>query len=801
MQRFEFSEGTSNKFWEVMVAGAALTTRWGKIGGSVNQRVAELGSAEAAIRERDKLIREKTGKGYREVGTKAKSSKTVAAKTATAAKPAPASNIKPSELAVTKVMDSRGYTRLGRVIVDGKRVLVTGDRALASTDGKTFHNRTSPGQVFAMAVFDGVWVTVGGTEPMVSRDFGDTWKEIKTPRTHDCFEIARDSKGTYWMGCHEGLVLMSNKPDGGWKKAPYKGYDGKMLHVTEIDGKLFWSGSNPGVWDGKKYTRLKGMKKKDVITRIIEMPGGALVAIGDEAVAYRSENRGASWKSVKVPVKEHDLEDCAFVAGALIVVGGGGTILKSTNDGKSFTKIASPARGKLWGIGSWGDGAFLCGDYSTVLKLASPKDTYWKGAKDELAPPPPEIDKNLVPLPKVKNREEAFARQYAEAVKAYKPTADKRPPDAKPELAKLVEADAEGTTDALEVYVDWLQGQGDPRGELAAIQLKQGDGKDKALAKVEKQLFKQHADTLLGKFKALSDVVTLTWRGGFIRTARIANSFDRDPDYGDGTDETAVDIKKLFEELLDHPSARFMRELTVGLIDFEENSYDTIAKLIGKRHLPALRSLYVGDFSYEETELSWSHLGKFEPVYAAVPNLTHLHVRSGSMNLGKIVHPALEHFEVTTGGLEAKSARAIGSAVWPSLRSLSIMVGRERYGGTTSLKDLKPILAGENLPRLQSLGLKNLEFTDDLIEPLALSKILPQLEVLDLSMGTLSDEGIRRLYRYQKAFQHLAKLDIGDNFVTKDGLKLLRTLKIPAEVGKQREDGGDPTDRYASIGE
>jgi predicted DNA-binding WGR domain protein len=63
MQRFEFSEGTSHKFWEVVVAGAVLTTRWGKIGGSVNQRIAKLGSPEAAIKERDKLVREKTGKG------------------------------------------------------------------------------------------------------------------------------------------------------------------------------------------------------------------------------------------------------------------------------------------------------------------------------------------------------------------------------------------------------------------------------------------------------------------------------------------------------------------------------------------------------------------------------------------------------------------------------------------------------------------------------------------------------------------------------------------------------------------
>ena len=723
-----------------------------------------------------------------------RSNKVVAAKTAS--KPAA---IKPSELALTSLRDSSGYTRLGRVLVDGQRVLATGDRVLASTDGKTFHPRTSPGQVFAMAVFDGVYYTCGGPF-MMSRDLGETWKEIKVPAPGYCFAIARDSKGTYWMGCDDGLVLTSTKPDGGWKKASYKGF-GKMLHVTEIDGKLFWAGRDPGVWNGKKYTRLKGVNKTEIVTRIIETPGGVLVAVGDNAIVYRSTNRGESWKKVKVPLKNaEDLEDCAIVAGALIVVGGAGAILKSTNDGQSFTRIASPAYAKLWGIGSWGDGAFICGDSSVLLKLASPKDTYWKGATDELAPKPPEVDKNFVPPPPTKNREEAFARQHAEAVKLYKPTADKRPPDAKPDLAKLVEADAEGTTDALDVYVDWLQGQGDPRGELAAIQLRQARGKDKALAKAEKQLFKQHADALLGKFKDLADVVQLTWRGGFIESARIANSFDRDPDYGDGTEENAVDIEKLFAELLDHPSARFLRRLTVGLVSFEDNSYENVAKMIGKRHIPSLRTLFLGDFTYEETELSWSAAGKLEPIYAALPNLTSLHVRSGSMNLGKIVHPTLEHFEVTTGGLDPKSARAIGSAVWPSLKRLSIMGGRARYGGTTTLKDLKPILAGDNLPRLELLGLRNFEITDSLIEALALSKILPQLSALDLSMGTLSDEGVRKLYRYQKAFQHLEKLDITDNYVSKDGQKLLRTMKLPVEIGKQREDDGDGA-RYASIGE
>jgi predicted DNA-binding WGR domain protein len=33
-QRYEFSEGTSNKFWEIELSGATYTARWGRIGAS-----------------------------------------------------------------------------------------------------------------------------------------------------------------------------------------------------------------------------------------------------------------------------------------------------------------------------------------------------------------------------------------------------------------------------------------------------------------------------------------------------------------------------------------------------------------------------------------------------------------------------------------------------------------------------------------------------------------------------------------------------------------------------------------------
>src|SRR5262245_42795515 len=66
MRRFEFSEGSSHKFWAVDVADNVLTVQYGKIGTAGQTQVKTLASAAAAETQAAKLSAEKTGKGYRE---------------------------------------------------------------------------------------------------------------------------------------------------------------------------------------------------------------------------------------------------------------------------------------------------------------------------------------------------------------------------------------------------------------------------------------------------------------------------------------------------------------------------------------------------------------------------------------------------------------------------------------------------------------------------------------------------------------------------------------------------------------
>jgi predicted DNA-binding WGR domain protein len=68
-RRFELVDGTSSKFWEIEVEGAAHAVRFGRIGTAGQQKVKTFATPAAAIADAAKLIKEKIGKGYREVAT------------------------------------------------------------------------------------------------------------------------------------------------------------------------------------------------------------------------------------------------------------------------------------------------------------------------------------------------------------------------------------------------------------------------------------------------------------------------------------------------------------------------------------------------------------------------------------------------------------------------------------------------------------------------------------------------------------------------------------------------------------
>lgn len=66
-REFHFSEGSSNKFWSIELQELSFIVHYGKIGTQGQSQEKVFATAELAVKEHDKLIAEKTKKGYVEV--------------------------------------------------------------------------------------------------------------------------------------------------------------------------------------------------------------------------------------------------------------------------------------------------------------------------------------------------------------------------------------------------------------------------------------------------------------------------------------------------------------------------------------------------------------------------------------------------------------------------------------------------------------------------------------------------------------------------------------------------------------
>jgi uncharacterized protein (TIGR02996 family) len=350
------------------------------------------------------------------------------------------------------------------------------------------------------------------------------------------------------------------------------------------------------------------------------------------------------------------------------------------------------------------------------------------------------------------------------------------------------------------VYADLLQSRGDPRGELIAMDHRLlTHGPSPELQRARDALFARHREAWLGDLSEHGPCVELSWRLGFIKSARIALDWDH---YDAG-----VEPDQLLARLLAHPSARFLQELRLGMVNFEgENFYDgMIDVLVGAGPHPTLRRLHIGDYDFpDETEISWTEVGDAGSLWPHCEGLREVILQGGGISLGEIDLPELRSFEVRTGGLDRAAIRSICSARWPELRRLVLWFGDESYGAEGTTDDIRPVLDGTGLPSLRHLGLMNADFTDAICAALPAARILPRLLTLDLSMGVMTDEGARRLSEHREAFLHLQRLDLSDNYLEHAGVQLVQGLCGRVETGRQKTpyvSADGKVQRYPSVGE
>ncbi|WP_329378947.1 STM4015 family protein [Streptomyces sp. NBC_01716] len=286
------------------------------------------------------------------------------------------------------------------------------------------------------------------------------------------------------------------------------------------------------------------------------------------------------------------------------------------------------------------------------------------------------------------------------------------------------------------------------------------------------------------------------------------------PDAGSVAWRVAVDAyeseeewESAFARFLKAVDATQVRALIVGAwSDVYETAPDGVigAIVAASDQLPSLGALFVGDITYEECEISWINQTAMAPLLNGLPQLHSFGVRGGQgLDMAGVKHERLRSLTVETGGLDADVVRNIAAAELPALERLDIWLGVSWYGANTVVADLEPFLTGVRLPALKSLALRNSEIQDDIAAALAGAPVVARLETVDLSMGTLGDEGAEALLGGQP-LTHLKKLDLHHHFLSEPMRKRIRTTLEPAGVvvdlsGCESERNGDS--RYTAVAE
>lgn len=183
---------------------------------------------------------------------------------------------------------------------------------------------------------------------------------------------------------------------------------------------------------------------------------------------------------------------------------------------------------------------------------------------------------------------------------------------------------------AYAVYADWLQQAGDPRGELAAVQLARESGDTRELAAREEALLETYADAFAGEpqrdgYRIPDHCNEVEYRGGFWKAVRFSGP------------------ERVLRALVDHPSARLLQRLGINHVDGSSEDYRPAIELIAAGRWRALRELSLGDMPEGQDALVGygdRNCGSLDALAAACPRLEtlrllcpHFELRGGHPNL------------------------------------------------------------------------------------------------------------------------------------------------------------------------
>jgi uncharacterized protein (TIGR02996 family) len=372
-------------------------------------------------------------------------------------------------------------------------------------------------------------------------------------------------------------------------------------------------------------------------------------------------------------------------------------------------------------------------------------------------------------------------------------------------------------------YADYLQEQGDPRGEFIQVQLALEDESKSAeerkkLQQREKALLKKHQAEWVGDWPSLARSGGPEGRGQLDFAGPKPVRFLRGILAEATIDELTVDCARAFVR---DPCTRFIRRLFVGGFlyleaereeheneheeelqadDFPEGTeYPSEHILLRWPHFANVRIFQFGwtgddvydDFCNLQCHLDGEHAYDF---VKQMPRLEELYLFAHRVDGSKIAALPLPNLRVLQiyhhydcGLKKLANNPSLGKVTHLLFHPHALEFGEQPY---IRLADLRAVVDSPHLKSLTHLRLRLTDFGDKGCQEIVRSGILKRLKILDLRHGCISDKGAKMLADCPD-LRHLELLDLSRNELTAEGIDALKAVGIAVETSHQHESTAD----------
>jgi len=286
----------------------------------------------------------------------------------------------------------------------GKRLVVVGDRGhiLFSDDqGNTWTQARVPTRQLLTAVFfldeKRGWAVGHDAQILASNDGGATWsKQFEDlSREAPLLDVTfLDAQHGFAVGAYGALL---ETRDGGqhWQDIAERLDNADQLHLNGIavikEAGLFIVGEQGSMFrssdNGQTWAKVEGPYEGSLFGVIGTAKPDTLLAYGLRGNLFRSTDFGGSWQPIELKAARGNLEFGLASAtllddGSLALVGNGGSVLRSVDDGQTFSVYNRADRIALAGVSGLANGGLLLvGQGGVHLATAEGADQTAEGAR------------------------------------------------------------------------------------------------------------------------------------------------------------------------------------------------------------------------------------------------------------------------------------------------------------------------------------------------------------------------------------------------------------------------------------